>query len=93
MDISINYEYNIDQAIEVLEEVCASFQEDVRFKDGPNAIGLQSFGSSDIVLRVVGQTENGLQWECERDMRKQIKQTLDNKGIELSLPHQVIFQK
>ncbi|WP_164669183.1 mechanosensitive ion channel family protein [Virgibacillus doumboii] len=93
VDISINYEYNIDQAIAVLEEVCAEFQSDERFKDGPNAIGVQSFGSSDIVLRVVGQTENGLQWACERDMRKAIKEAFDNNGIELSLPHQVIFQK
>src|SRR5699024_4970847 len=86
VDISIRYNDNLDKAITVLEEVCAEFKDDERFKEGPDAIGVQSFGTSDIVLRVVGQTENGLQWECERAMRKQIKEAFDHAGIETPFP-------
>lgn len=93
VDIGISYEDNIDQAIAVLDKICAEFQLDERFKDGPNAIGVQSLGSSDVVLRVVGQTENGLQWACERDMRKRIKQVFDAENIDIPFPHQVIIQK
>ncbi|SFD83862.1 small conductance mechanosensitive channel [Lentibacillus persicus] len=89
VDISIQYNDNIDRAITVLEEVCEGFKEDERFKEGPDAIGVQSFGSTDIVLRVVGQTENGLQWECEREMRKAIKAAFDQAGIETPFPQQV----
>ncbi|WP_010530383.1 mechanosensitive ion channel family protein [Lentibacillus jeotgali] len=89
VDISIRYNDNLDQAIAVLEEVCAEFKEDERFKEGPDAIGVQGFGTSDIVLRVVGQTENGLQWECERAMRRQIKEAFDHAGIETPFPQQV----
>lgn len=93
VDIGISYDDNIDHAITVLNKVCAEFQNDERFKDGPNAIGVQSLGSSDVVLRVVGQTENGLQWACERDMRKRIKQAFDEENIDIPFPHQVIIQK
>ncbi|GGJ98075.1 putative MscS family protein YkuT [Lentibacillus kapialis] len=89
VDISIRYNDNLDEAITVLEEVCAGFKEDERFKEGPDAIGVQSFGTSDIVLRVVGQTENGLQWECERAMRKQIKEAFNHAGIETPFPQQI----
>lgn len=93
VDIGISYDDNIDEAITVLERVCAEFQLDERFKDGPNAIGVQGLGASDVVLRVVGQTENGLQWACERDMRKRIKIAFDEAGIEIPYPHQVNVEK
>src|SRR5699024_9149252 len=83
VDISISHEDNIDEAIAVLEKVCAEFQKDDRFKDGPNAVGVQSLDTTEVVLRVIGQTENGLQWECERDMRKRIKEAFDEKNIEI----------
>ncbi|HLS09543.1 mechanosensitive ion channel family protein [Lentibacillus sp.] len=92
VDISIRYDDNIDEAITVLEQVCTGFKEDERFKEGPDAIGVQNFGSSDIVLRVVGQTENGLQWECERAMRKQIKEAFVKVGIESPVPQQIAIQ-
>lgn len=93
VDIGISYDDNIDGAITVLEKVCAEFQEDERFKEGPSALGVQGLGNSDVVLRVVGQTENGLQWECERDMRKRIKLAFDEAGIEIPYPHQVNVSK
>ncbi|RYG74017.1 mechanosensitive ion channel family protein [Lentibacillus lipolyticus] len=92
VDMRVSYQDSIDKAIAVLEEVCAVFQEDERFKDGPNAIGVQSLGSSEVVLRVVGQTENGLQWECERDLRKQMKEAFETAGITIPYPHQTIIQ-
>jgi len=84
VDIPISYEDNMDEAITVLEKVCAEFQQDERFVVGPNAVGVQSIDSAEVVLRVVGQTENGLQWVCERDMRKRIKQAFDQAEIKKS---------
>src|SRR5690625_1457704 len=84
VDIPISYEDNMDEAITVLEKVCTEFQQDDRFKVGPNAVGVQSLDSAEVVLRVVGQTENGLQWVCERDMRKRIKQAFDQAEIKKS---------
>lgn len=93
VDISISYSENISEAITVLERVCKYFQADERFKDGPHAIGIQSLGSSDIVLRVVAQTENGQQWACERAMRKKIVEIFAEENIDIPFPHQVIIQK
>lgn len=87
VDIGISYnenKENIGQAIAILEQICSAFQKDSRFKDGPHAIGVQSIESTDIVLRIVGQTENGLQWECERDMRKQVIEAF--KEADISIP-------
>ncbi|SDJ75638.1 mechanosensitive ion channel family protein [Sediminibacillus albus] len=94
VDIGISYEDNIDEAMAVLQTICDEFKEnDDRFKEGPDVLGVQSIGSSDIVLRVLGQTENMAQWAVERDMRKRIKEAFDAAGIEIPYPHQVNVDK
>ncbi|RCW71837.1 mechanosensitive ion channel family protein [Saliterribacillus persicus] len=93
VDIGISYDDNIDQAMQVLQTICEEFQTDARFIDGPDVLGVQAFGSSEIVLRVLGKTENMEQWGAERDMRKRIKEAFDANGIEIPFPHQVNITK
>lgn len=86
VDIEIGYNVDIDRAIAILEQICGKFQADQRFKDGPHAIGVESFESTNIVLRIVGQTENGQQWACEREIRKEILEMFDKENIEIPFP-------
>lgn len=94
VDISIAYDENIDQAMAVLQEVCDKFaQEDETIKEGPNVVGVQGLGDSDVVIRVVAKTTNMEQWAVERRLRKAMKEALDANGIEIPFPHQVYVQK
>ncbi|CQR47844.1 putative MscS family protein YkuT [Paraliobacillus sp. PM-2] len=93
VDIGISYDDNIDHAMSVLQKVCDEFQQDERFVEGPDVLGVQSFGSSDIVLRILGRTVNMEQWGAERDIRKRIKEEFDANGIEIPFPHQVNIMK
>ncbi|MFB1051584.1 mechanosensitive ion channel family protein [Paraliobacillus sp. JSM ZJ581] len=93
VDIGISYDDNIDHAMSVLQTVCDEFQEDERFVEGPDVLGVQSFGSSDIVLRILGKTVNMEQWAAERDIRKRIKEAFDANGVEIPFPHQVNVMK
>ena len=56
-------------------------------------IGVQTLGSSDIVIRVIAKTENMGQWAVERQLRKALKEALDTNGIEIPFPHQVYIEK
>jgi len=93
VDIGIGYDENIDQAMTVLKEVADEFANDERFKEGPSVLGVQSLGSSDVVIRILGKTENMEQWAVERDLRKALKEALDQAGIEIPYPHQVNVTK
>lgn len=93
VDIGIGYDENIDEAMAVLKDVADRFQDDERFKEGPNVLGVQSLGSSDVVIRVLGKTANMEQWTVERDLRKAMKEALDQAGIEIPYPHQVYVTK
>ncbi|RIW29518.1 mechanosensitive ion channel family protein [Bacillus salacetis] len=94
VDIGISYDDDIDKAIAVLQQVCdKAAAENENIVDGPNVIGVQSLGASDVVIRIIGKTRNMEQWGVERKLRKAIKEALDQNGIEIPYPHQVFIEK
>ncbi|MFB1081278.1 mechanosensitive ion channel family protein [Jeotgalibacillus sp. JSM ZJ347] len=94
IDIGISYDDDIDKAIKVLQDACDEVAaSNSAIIDGPNVVGVQSLGSSDVVIRVIGQTANMEQWAVERQLRKAMKEALDRNGIEIPFPHQVYVQK
>jgi small conductance mechanosensitive channel len=94
VDIGISYDDNIDKAIEVIQGVCDKVKEEnENIVEGPNVLGVQNLGASDVVLRVIAKTKNMEQWDIERQLRKAIKEALDHNGIEIPFPHQVYIEK
>lgn len=81
VDINIHYETDINQTMTVLQSLCEQFQSDQRFVDGPNVIGVQELGTSEITLRIIGQTVNMEQWSAERDIRKAVKEAFDTHNL------------
>ncbi len=94
IDIGISYDDNIDFAIQVMQNVCDQVAaEDETIIEGPNVVGVQGLGDSDVVIRIIGKTENMQQWAVERKLRKALKEALDANGIDIPFPHQVYIEK
>ncbi|MDF0725367.1 mechanosensitive ion channel family protein [Cytobacillus sp. S13-E01] len=94
VDIGISYDDDIDKAISVLQQACDTIaKDDETIKEGPNVIGVQSLGASDVVIRIIAKTDNMGQWAVERKLRKALKEALDTNGIEIPFPHQVYIEK
>lgn len=94
VDIGIAYEENIDKALVILQDACDKVKEkNPSIMEGPNVLGVQMLGSSDVVIRIISKTINGEQWAVERELRKALKEALDANGIEIPYPHQVQVEK
>ncbi|AZB42642.1 mechanosensitive ion channel family protein [Bacillus sp. FJAT-42376] len=94
VDIGISYDDDIDHAIKVMQDVCDKMAAEMPvIVEGPNVIGVQALGASDVVIRVIAKTENGEQWGAERALRKAFKEAFDANGIEIPFPHQVYMEK
>ncbi|MCT1903067.1 mechanosensitive ion channel family protein [Oceanobacillus sojae] len=78
VDIAIPYSDNIDNAVGILQTVCDEMKENnPKIVEGPDVLGVQTFGSAEITLRIIAKTESMEQWAVERDLRKAIKEALD----------------
>jgi len=83
VDITVSDNPNIDDAMNIIQKACDTLKlHDKDIVEGPNVLGVQSFSSSDIVLRVIAKTKNGKQADVERKIRKIIKETLDEQVAE-----------
>ncbi|GAA0345954.1 small-conductance mechanosensitive channel protein MscT [Oceanobacillus oncorhynchi subsp. oncorhynchi] len=78
VDIVIPYSDNIDEAVGIIQTVCDEMKEmNSKIIEGPNVIGVQTFDTAAVTLRVIAKTEMMEQWAIERDLRKAIKEALD----------------
>ncbi|WP_223639093.1 mechanosensitive ion channel family protein [Planococcus sp. 4-30] len=94
VDIGVSYDENIDKAIVVLQTACEKVAaENEMIVEGPDVIGVQAFGASDVTLRIIAKAKSGEQWAVERHLRKAIKEALDANDIEIPYPHQVNIHK
>lgn len=94
VDIRVSYQDDIDQAIDIMKKVCEQVaSENSNIVEGPNVLGVQAFGTSEVVIRIIAKTVNMEQWNVERQLRKAIKEAFDEHGMEIPLPQQVLVQK
>ena len=94
VDIDISYEEDIDNAIEVIKNVCENFEEENEdITDPIEVLGVNSLNASSVTIRVVGRSKPLAQWKMERELRKVIKLELDRKGIEIPYPKTEVIKK
>jgi len=68
---------------------------DAEFKDDILAplevMGLDSFGSSAVVIKARTKTRPIKQWRVGREFNRRIKKKFDELNIEIPFPHQTIY--
>lgn len=94
VDVGIAYEENIDNALQVLKELCEEIaRKNEKIIEGPTVLGVTNLGESDIVISIVAKTVPMEQWAVERELRKRIKERFDDKGIEIPYPRRVLIKE
>lgn len=88
VDVGIAYEENLDHAIEIMQKACDQvaevFKEDL--DEAPNVVGAIELGDSAVTVRATFTAWNWKQLPIERALRKELKNALDEAGIEISYP-------
>ena len=95
LDVSISYHEDVDRVIDLLTQIGKELEAEEPFKSillGPlQILGVERFGEMGLVIRMMVKTAPLKQWEVGRELRRKIKKRFDEKGIQTSLPHQVLF--
>lgn len=89
VDVDIAYEEdNAINAINAIKECCDKFQKEHEdFINEPiEVLGVSALAASSVTIRTVGRTKPLTQWKMENELRKAIKITLDENGIEIPYP-------
>lgn len=94
VDVNVSYEGDFNKVERVLEEMLQGLQE--KYEDivaPPELLGIQTFGASEIVLRIVAETLPMRHLYIARMIRKEVKHCLDEHGIEIPLPRLIMSSR
>ncbi|RWZ54793.1 mechanosensitive ion channel family protein [Halobacillus fulvus] len=94
VDVSIAYEEDIEQAEKAIQELLEEMPE--RYEemlDVPKLLGVQTLGASDVVMRIIAEVNPMEHWAIAREMRKEVKNRLDQVGIEIPFPRMVMYSR
>lgn len=94
VDINIPYESDINEVERIINEVAQTLPSKYEeFVSTPVVHGVQALELSHLVMRVIGETLPSFQWYGERMIRKEMKESLYNQGIEIPSPRLVMYSR
>lgn len=96
LNIGIAYHSKLDHVIEVVNKIGNEMAEDPIWKEhilkAPQFLRIDNFADSAIEIKIIGETPAHKKWDVTGELRKRIKLTFDQEGIEIPFPQRVIHQ-
>ena len=87
LDLPVPYESNIDEIQTVLLDAAKIFAASPAWRrkvmEEPEVLGIQSLSAEAITLRLVLKVRAGEQWAAERALYRVLKETLDNRRVDI----------
>lgn len=95
VDISVAYEENIDNVLEVLNAVCSEVFEshEELFNTRPEVLGVTRLDPSGMVIRIISDEDATNKFQAEIILRQNIKKAFDEKGIEIPYNKSIVYTK
>jgi small conductance mechanosensitive channel len=95
MTISVAYGEDLDHVIEVINKVGEEMKGDPKWDSlmlsTPQVLRIDAFQDSGIAIRILGETKPIWQWAVMGELRKRLKKTFDEEGIEIPWPHTKVY--
>ena len=95
VDIGISYRDDVDHIIDLLGQIGRELAEEEPYQsailESPQILGVERFGESQLVVRMIVKTMPLKQWEVGRELRRRIKNRFDEKGIQIPSSHRILF--
>ena len=95
LDVGISYREDLDKVTELLKQIGRELSAEEPWKSAIleplQILGVEQFGESQLVIRVIVKTVPLKQWEVGRELRRRIKNRFDEKGIQIPFPHRVLI--
>jgi len=95
IDVGISYKEDIDRVIDLLSQIGRELEAEEPYRSAVleplQILGVERFGESQLVIRVMVKTAPLKQWEVGRELRRRIKNRFDEKGIQIPFPHRMLF--
>ena len=95
IDVGVAYKEDTDHVSQVMVSVAEELRQDPKFGrkilEPIEILGVDRFGSSEVVIKARFKTLPIEQWNVGREYRRRLKKAFDAKGIEIPFPHRTLY--
>ncbi len=95
LNIGVAYKENVNDVWRLLDEICQEFKNDPAWGSEllttPSVVRVDNLGDSAVELKIMGDVKPGQQWALTGELRKRIKNRLDQENIEIPWPDQMVY--
>jgi small conductance mechanosensitive channel len=97
LDVRVHYRHDTDHVVEVLRKAAATISDDPAYAASVfsplEVLGVESLGDAGVTIRIRLKTLPVRQWEVARELRRRIKKSFDEAGIEIPVVQPVTSSK
>lgn len=97
LDVSVAYDSDLETVHTVLEDTGKAMHQDPKFGDflleDPAVWGVQSLDPDGVVMRVAVKTVPLQQWGVTRELRRRVKEALDEAGVEIPVNQRTVLMR
>lgn len=87
LDVNVHYRHQTDDVIALIKTTAEELQKDPAFSPsllGPiEVLGIENLGETGVTIRARIKTLPQRQWDVARELRRRIKRTFDDEGVEI----------
>jgi small conductance mechanosensitive channel len=87
INVTVAYSESIDRLMELINRTGESLAEDPEWQDDiispPHVLRLEAVQNSGITVKILGETKPMRQWDVMSELRRRLKHTFDEEGIEV----------
>lgn len=95
LGVNVAYDTDLDNAIAVIQAVSIQMSQDAEWQslilEPPEVLGVDSFNDSSITIRLLIRTAPAQQWPVAREIRRRLKQALDEENISIPFPQRSVW--
>lgn len=91
VDLPIPFDSDLDYVLDSLHQLGKNYPKSKRLLGPVNVLGVRDFDARNLIIRVICKTRTGDNWAVERDLRRYLKNGLEEYNI--YLPHQPVQVK
>lgn len=93
-NVRVPYEADMDKVIDTIERYFEKYREkEPQLVAGPRVLGVSDLDDFSVVLQIWAKTKSMEQWRVERELKKGIKEALEEGGMEIPYPRNIIIKK
>ena len=97
LNLGVAYEEDIGRAMTALGKIGHDFYQDEEFAplllEEPTVTGVEALGDWAMTIRIMVKTEPGKQWDVARELRRRVKESFEQEGIEMPYPRQEVLMR